>query len=107
MKEGDHYMFIAMNRFKVISGYEHEFETVWRDRDTHLSEVEGFLEFHLIKATPSDNFILYASHTVWKSKEHFERWTKSEAFRKAHRNAGENSYLYLDHPNFEGFEVVI
>jgi heme-degrading monooxygenase HmoA len=29
----------------------------------------------------------------------FEAWTKSEAFRAAHKA------LYLDHPQFEGFEV--
>ena len=32
-------------------------------------------------------------------------WTKSEAFRAAHSRAGENKPLYLDHPQFEGFEV--
>jgi hypothetical protein len=28
-----------------------------------------------------------------------------EAFRLAHRDAGQNKPLYLDHPQFEGFEV--
>ena len=37
----------------------------------------------------------------------FEAWTKSEAFRLAHKNAGSNKDLYLGHPEFEGFEVVI
>jgi heme-degrading monooxygenase HmoA len=35
----------------------------------------------------------------------FEAWTKSEAFRAAHHNAGDNKPLYLGHPQFEGFEV--
>ena len=35
----------------------------------------------------------------------FEAWTKSEAFRAAHHKAGDNKPLYLDHPQFEGFEV--
>jgi hypothetical protein len=30
-----------------------------------------------------------------------ETWTKSEA---AHSRAGDNKPLYLDHPQFEGFE---
>jgi heme-degrading monooxygenase HmoA len=34
-----------------------------------------------------------------------EAWTKSEAFRAAHSRAGDNKPLYLDHPQFEGFEV--
>ena len=35
-------MYIAMNRFKIVPGKEDEFEKVWRERDTHLSEVPGF-----------------------------------------------------------------
>jgi hypothetical protein len=35
----------------------------------------------------------------------FEAWTKSDAFRAAHHKAGDNKPLYLDHPQFEGFEV--
>jgi heme-degrading monooxygenase HmoA len=48
---------------------------------------------------------LYASHTVWENRAVFEAWTKSEAFRAAHNRAGDNKPLYLDHPQFEGFEV--
>ena len=38
-------MFIAMNRFRVAPGSEAAFEAVWRDRDSHLKTVPGFLEF--------------------------------------------------------------
>jgi heme-degrading monooxygenase HmoA len=34
-------------------------------------------------------------------------WTKSEAFKKAHKGAGSHSEIYLGHPVFEGFETVI
>ena len=54
---------------------------------------------------PSPTYTLYSSHTVWQSKATFEAWTRSEAFRLAHRDAGQNKPLYLDHPQFEGFEV--
>jgi hypothetical protein len=30
---------------------------------------------------------------------------QSEAFHLAHRDAGQNKPLYLDYPQFEGFEV--
>ena len=50
--------------------------------------------------------MLYASHTTWRSRADFEAWTTSEAFRAAHRNAGQNRPLYLGHPEFEGFEVL-
>lgn len=99
-------MFIAMNRFMVIKGSEAEFEQVWLGRDTHLGTVPGFVEFHLLKGPEREDHVLYASHTIWRSREAFEEWTRSEAFRAAHRNAGGNKPLYLGHPNFEGFEVL-
>ncbi len=70
-------MYIAMNRFRVAKGSETAFEQVWTSRD----------------------------HTVWENRKVFEAWTKSEAFRAAHHKAGDNKPLYLEHPQFEGFEV--
>lgn len=99
-------MFIAMNCFQVIRGAEADFETVWTSRDTHLRDVPGFIAFHLLRGPELEDHTLFASHTLWASREVFEDWTKSEAFRLAHRSAGGNKPLYLGHPNFEGFEVV-
>jgi heme-degrading monooxygenase HmoA len=99
-------MFIAMNRFRVAKGSEAAFEHVWTSRDTHLHKVPGFVEFHLLKGPEAEDHTLYASHTIWKNRTVFESWTKSEAFRAAHQSAGSNKPLYLDHPKFEGFEVV-
>lgn len=100
-------MFIAMNRFKVKIGEELYFEEIWKNRDSHLKDVPGFLKFNLVKSESNDEFTLYASHSEWSTKEDFLNWTKSEAFRQAHKNAGEHRSVYLDHPVFEGFEVVI
>ena len=100
-------MFIAMNRFKVKLGEEKYFEDIWKNRDTHLNEVPGFKKFNLIKSESNEEYTLYASHSEWGSKQDFINWTKSEAFRMAHKNAGGHKSIYLDHPQFEGFEVVI
>ena len=99
-------MFIAMNRFKVRLGQEAEFETVWRERDSHLKDVPGFIEFHLLRGPEAEDHTLYASHSIWASRDHFEDWTRSEAFRKAHSQAGSTRDIYLGHPNFEGFEAI-
>ena len=64
-------MFIAMNRFKVIKGSEKEFEAVWLSRETHLNELAGFVEFHLLKGPERDDHVLYSSHTIWQSFEMF------------------------------------
>ena len=99
-------MFIAMNRFRVKKGSEQAFERVWLTRETHLEKVPGFIEFHLLKGPEAEDHTLYSSHSVWKSGAAFEAWTKSEAFRAAHRGAGDNKPLYLEHPQFEGFQVI-
>src|SRR5690349_17340714 len=99
-------MYIAMNRFKVVPGSEDAFEQVWKSRDTHLQQVPGFVEFHLLRGPQKEDHVLYSSHTVWASQQAFEAWTQSEAFRAAHRSAGNNRPLYLGHPEFEGFEVI-
>jgi len=99
-------MFIAMNRFKIVPGEEESFENIWKERDRHLTEVDGFVEFHLLRGPSAEDHTLYASHTVWRSRVDFENWTKSDAFRKAHANAGGHRRVYLGHPVFEGFEAV-
>ncbi|HET7880264.1 MAG TPA: antibiotic biosynthesis monooxygenase [Acetobacteraceae bacterium] len=99
-------MFIAMNRFRVTPGSTADFEHVWTSRDSHLSGVPGFVAFHLLRGPEHDDHVLYSSHTVWRSRDDFEAWTRSEAFRRAHSDAGSNRGLYLGHPEFEGFEVI-
>jgi heme-degrading monooxygenase HmoA len=99
-------MFIAMNRFKVVPASATAFEAVWTSRDSHLRGVPGFVEFHLLRGPELDDHVLYASHTIWRSRADFEAWTRSDAFRLAHRDAGQNRPLYLGHPEFEGFDVI-
>lgn len=99
-------MFIAMNRFRIKKGQEAAFERMWAERDSHLSDVPGFMEFNLLRGAEGEDHTLYASHSVWESLKHFEDWTQSEAFRKAHAQAGGAKDLYLGPPQFEGFETV-
>ncbi len=99
-------MFIAMNRFRVKKGEEENFENVWLDRDVHLREEPGFVEFHMLRGPENDDHTLFVSHTVWQSRQAFVDWTNGAAFRKAHKNAGQNKPLYIGGPQFEGFEVI-
>lgn len=100
-------MFVAMNRFKITRGFEDGFETVWRERDSYLDEVPGFKSFSLLKGPEADDYVLYASHSVWESREAFEAWTNSEQFRQAHRQRSAPKGTYLEHPQLEAFEAVL
>jgi heme-degrading monooxygenase HmoA len=108
-QQGDFEMFIAMNRFQVKIGAEAAFENVWRSRESYLGNMAGFVEFHLLKGPVAEDHTLYSSHTVWVDKAAFEAWTKSEEFRRAHARADNKTgeSLYLGHPKFEGFEVIL
>jgi heme-degrading monooxygenase HmoA len=102
-------MYIAMNRFRVVPGFEEAFEAIWRDRQGRLAELPGYIEFHMLKGPKAEDHSLYASHTFWETFEHFKAWTTSDQFRAAHANAGNNrsKVEYLSGPHFEGFEVII
>ena len=100
-------MYIAMNRFKIIPGKEQDFEAIWRNRDTNLEKVPGFLKFHLVKGAREETYTEYVSHSTWNSHQDFKNWTTSEAFRESHKGAGEHKTIYLGHPVFEGFEVIL
>ena len=100
-------MYIAMNRFRIAPGRENDFETLWRERDSHLEGVPGFRAFHLLRGPANEECSLYASHTVWESEEDFRAWTESEAFKKAHSQARAPAGTYLGHPVFEGFEAIL
>lgn len=63
--------FIAMNRFKIVIGREKDFEEIWRTRETHLDDVEGFKKFNLLKGPTNDEYSLYTSHSSWESKIYF------------------------------------
>jgi heme-degrading monooxygenase HmoA len=76
-------MYIAMNRFKVAEGKDEDFERVWRERETYLQGVPGFIRFALLKSemTPGE----YVSHSTWTDRQSFVDWTQSEAFKEGHR----------------------
>lgn len=102
-------MYIAMNRFSIVKGNELEFTNRWKNRQTHLKEFDGFIEFKLLRCdtTENDATTLFATHTVWKTKADFINWTKSEQFRDSHKTAGTGKLLMTGAPKFEGFDTIL
>lgn len=98
-------MFIAMNRFKIARGREEEFIELWKNRDSYLQDVPGFKRFNLLAGPVTEEYALFASHSEWESRQAFEDWTRSEAFRKAHANAGASKGVYLGPPQIELFDA--
>lgn len=99
-------MYIAMNRFQIAPGREAEFETIWRERESLLDGVPGFIEFKLLRGHAGEAATTIVSHSTWASEDDFRAWTDSEAFRAAHRSAGSQSGVVLGPPQFEGYRVI-
>lgn len=75
-------MFVAMNRFRVKEGQGEAFEKIWRERESYLKDVVGFVRFALLKADAPGEYI---SHSTWRDRESFIAWTQSPAFAAGHR----------------------
>ena len=97
-------MYIAMNHFKVNPERGDEFEHVWRSRESRLQSVPGFVQFALLKGENAGDYI---SHTTWESKEAFQGWTRSDAFRAAHSAGGPPEGVVLGHPQASFYDAVI
>lgn len=100
-------MYIAMNHFSVAAGRGAEFEHIWRERDSYLDDVPGFVRFNLVRGKDDDaGNHRYASHVIWDSRRAFVDWTHSDAFRKAHAQRRTPEGLLLEHPRFQGWQTV-
>ena len=104
-------MYLAMNRFRVAPGQEAAFEDLWLSREVYLHTVPGFQRFHMLKGPRVEEggehiHTLYASHTTWASEAAFRDWTRSQAFRDAHKGAGSHAHLYVGGPQLEMFDAV-
>jgi len=92
-----------MNVFQIVSGKEDEFERIWRERETHLHEVPGFVQFALLRAEDGE----FISHTAWQDRAAFVAWTESEQFGRGHRQGGAMEGILAGHPQLRTYEAVI
>lgn len=98
-------MYIAMNMFRVVPDRGADFERAWRERDSYLEDVPGFLDFKLLRGPEEDGVQLYTSHTAWKDEAAFVAWTESESFKKAH-SQGKLTGILAGPPKFRGWHEV-
>lgn len=97
-------MFVAMNRFRVAEGREAEFERIWRERQSYLQGVPGFVQFALLRGDADRE---YLSHSTWRDRAAFLAWTQSEAFVAGHRQGGSLMGVLEGPPQLSTYEAVI
>ena len=97
-------MFTAMNRFQVNAGRGADFERAWRERESYLDQVPGFLHFALLRGDTEGEYI---SHSTWVDRAAFEAWARSDVFKKAHTGRSAVEDVLAGHPHVSLYEVVI
>jgi heme-degrading monooxygenase HmoA len=100
-------MFIAMNHFQVNDGQEAAFEDVWRERETQLKGVPGFVAFALLKnQSAAEGTTEYVSHSTWRAAADFDAWRNSEAFNRGHAQ-GSLAGILAGPPSVSLYEAVL
>jgi len=74
-------MLVVANRIRVAAGWEAEFERRFRERESSLQSVPGFLTNEVLRPLKGDCYVVL---THWRDRAAFEGWKESEAFRHAH-----------------------
>lgn len=79
-------MISVANRIHVKLEYHDAFEARFRDRAGLVDGMPGFIANHVLRPTrDGDPFVVL---TFWESREAFEAWTTSDAFRQGHARSG-------------------
>ena len=99
-------MITVANRINVKPEYADAFEQRFAERAGLVDGMPGFISNQVLRpANPDDPYVVL---TFWESREAFEAWTRSDAFRASHakpKTSG-RAPTYLEPPQFEGFEVL-
>ena len=79
-------MFIVMNRIGVPPEFAAAFEERFRNRAGQVDTMPGFIRNLVLRPKSADD--PYVVMTMWESREAFEAWTQSDAFRQGHARSG-------------------
>ena len=79
-------MITVANRIYVHPDHAEAFEERFRNRAHLVDGMPGFISNQVLRpTTEGDPYVVF---TVWESKEVFEGWVSSDAFRKGHAKSG-------------------
>ncbi|ABK44868.1 Antibiotic biosynthesis monooxygenase [Magnetococcus marinus MC-1] len=98
-------MIVVMNRIPVHKEHHADFEERFRNRAGLVDRSPGFIR-NVILRPAEESSEYHVVMTFWESQAHFMAWTKSDAFREAHKNAGNQPEIYKGPNVFEMYEAV-
>lgn len=99
-------MFVVMNRLPVNPDYAELFEERFTSRAREVDKMPGFVRNQVLRpGKPEDPYIVL---TVWESKEDFENWVNSDAFKRGHARSGTlPEETFQGHGKLETFEIIL
>ncbi|MBZ9753051.1 antibiotic biosynthesis monooxygenase [Deinococcus sp. HMF7620] len=90
-------MLTVMNRIRVHPDYADAFEERFRTRAGLVDTMPGFIRNEVLRpAQPGKPYIVL---TYWESREAFEAWTTSDAFKQGHARSGSLPKEAFDGPS--------
>lgn len=98
-------MITVANRIYVHPDFADQFEARFRDRAGLVDRMPGFVSNFVLRPTKAGE--PYVVLTLWESREAFDAWTQSDAFRQGHARSGSLPREAFTGPNvLEIHEVV-
>lgn len=98
-------MFAIANRIFVNPDYAEAFEERFRNRASLVDQMPGFVAYQLLR--PVTEGAPYIVLTTWESREAFEAWTQSDAFKQGHARSGTLPKEAFTQPNqMEMHEII-
>lgn len=86
-------MLIVTNTTKINKGEGYKLIDRF-NKEGKIELMEGFLGLEVLNTENLEDYDEVTISTRWESKEAFENWTKSDAFKEAHaHNGGKPDYI--------------
>ncbi|GAK06305.1 hypothetical protein JCM19037_4908 [Geomicrobium sp. JCM 19037] len=97
-------MYVVMNELHVEKDQHEMVKGRFEKSKDRMKDVEGCVEFLFLESEKEDvSFVVF---TKWDSKESYENWLNSDAFRSAHKGQQSSDKKPTTNNNLRSFEVV-
>ncbi|SDI83441.1 antibiotic biosynthesis monooxygenase family protein [Natribacillus halophilus] len=98
-------MYVVMNELKVDPEHKDDLKSRFEKSLERMKEVPGCLEFLFLESeTETDILVAY---TKWDTKESYENWLESDAFKKAHGGKSGKEQSSTTTNQLRAFEVAL
>ncbi|PRO64727.1 antibiotic biosynthesis monooxygenase family protein [Alkalicoccus urumqiensis] len=81
-------MYVVMNQLHVPPEGRENVAGRFASSSEKMKEVDGCLDFMFLQPSEDENYPVVL--TKWESREHYENWIHSDAFKAAHKPRKEN-----------------